>query len=229
MVAVVIRFDKLCKLQISLLINSMSFVISSYMPFPPISWWARVAEAESVAWDPFENFEKMSLRNRYLIADGNGKLLMSVPVEGGRERKSPMSELRISNLMSWQRQHWRTLVSAYNRSPYFQHYSVLLEELFNKEFEKLSDFNLATVHWLKNQAGIHFQESETKDYLKEYPGSIADLRNMKPVNDDVAFPVYQQVFSDKHGFIPDLSLLDLLFAEGPYTSAWIMKNRNMLY
>jgi hypothetical protein len=228
MVAVVIRFDKLCKLQLSLLINSMSFVISSYMPFPPISWWARVAEAESVAWDPFENFEKMSLRNRYMIADGNGKLLMSVPVEGGRERKSPMSELRISNL-SWQRQHWRTLVSAYNRSPYFQYYSVSLEELFKNEFEKLSDFNRATVHWLKDQVHINFEESETEDYRKEYPGSMADLRNMKSMDDEGAFPVYQQVFSDKHGFIPDLSLLDLLFAEGPYTGAWIMKNRNKLY
>lgn len=180
-------------------------------------------QADTVIWDLHEHFEKMTFRNRYHIAGASGLLKMSIPIEGGREHKSAMGETRIANHDKWQQQHWRTIVSAYRRAPYFEYYEASLEKLFNTPFGKLADFNLASVHWLKQQLRCTFKEEVTLAYQKTYPDAAFDARQSLVLSENPQ--VYTQVFQDRTGFIPNLSLLDLLFAEGPYSLAWLERRK----
>jgi hypothetical protein len=205
----------------------MSFVISSVLPFPNIEWWCRMMAADAMHFDIAEHFEKMTYRNRYYIAGANGLLKMSIPISGGREHRAPMQETGIDNKSLWQKQHWRTIVSAYNNAPYFEFYKDSLEKLFTDNFERLFDFNLSTVHWLKQQLDLKFEETLLDTYHPKYPEAKGDLRAMKPGREscnDCDFPIYYQVFEERTGFLPNLSLLDLLFAEGPFTARWLREN-----
>jgi len=180
-----------------------------------------------VKWEMHEHFEKMTCHNRYYLAGGNGLLQLSIPIQGGREHKSVISETGIANTGQWQQQQWRTIVSAYNNSAYFEYYAHSLEELFVREYIRLADFNLAGIHWLKRQLGFSFEEEETAQYIKQYPADIVDLRAKKQGSEqrDITFPAYYQVFRERNGFLPDLSVLDLLFAEGRYAATWIREHK----
>jgi len=219
-----VRFEHFCKLLNSQVPNCMSFVISSLMPFPNIFWWSKVVNEATVIWDHTERFRKMSYRNRYYIAGANGLILLSIPVVNGRDQRASMEQISISYGEAWQRQHWRTLFSAYNRSPFFEYYAPSLEQLFLTKFNKLSEFNLASVHWVRDQLKLPFIE-ETSPAQTTKDGT--DLRRMMPgseLSEKTRFPVYQQVFAGRTGFIPNLSILDLLFAEGPGTLPWIREH-----
>ena len=124
-----------------------------------------------------------------------------------------MHEVRIYNDTRWQVQHWRTLVSVYKRTPYFEHYEHSLRPLFETEFSNLAAYNKATIQWVKQQLKLKFEEKETAVFEKEYPEGVVDLRFQKITLQQ--FPKYYQVFEDRIGFLPDLSILDLLFSEGP--------------
>ena len=205
----------------------MSFVISSVLPFPNIAWWCFVLNYETVAWDLSEHFEKMTYRNRYYLAAANGLAKLSIPIHKGRDHHAVMNDVLISYAQDWQTQHWRTIVSAYNRSPYFEFYASSLEKLFLQKFDKLIDFNLASIHWLTRQLELSFKEETISVFRKEYPAAV-DLRNMKPEleeRSDRDFPLYYQVFQERNGFTPNLSIIDLLFSEGPLTKKWLKENK----
>ena len=146
-------------------------------------------------------------------------ITLSIPLENGREQRKSMKDVLISNTERWQVQHWRTLVSVYKRSPYFDHYEPSLQKLFDTAFTHLSAFNLATMHWLKQQLKLEFREQFVDTYHKEHADS-SDLRSIKPrsmgkESSDVL--KYYQLFEERNGFLANLSLLDLLFSEGPAT------------
>lgn len=205
----------------------MSFVISAFQPFPSIHWWAAVAGAGTVIFDRAEHFQKMGTRNRYYIASANGQLTLSIPLEEGRDQRKAMSRIRICNKTNWQVQHWRTITSAYRRAPFFEHYEHSLAPLFGTKYELLTDFNLDTVHWLKKQLKKDFDEVFADEYRKNYPEALYDLREkLKPPA--ATSPQYYQLFAGRHGFLPGLSMLDLLFSEGPHALQWIMENRESL-
>ena len=170
--------------------------------------------ADTVILDAGEHFQKMSDRNRYEISGANNGIKLSVPLVNGRNQRVAMKEVRIFNDTRWQVQHWRTLVSVYKRTPFFDHYADSLQPLFETQFSFLTDYNSAALHWVKQQLKIRFEEKETDTYLKEYPQEIIDLRPDKPIAQH-QFPKYYQVFEDRIGFLPNLSILDLLFSEGP--------------
>lgn len=204
----------------------MSFVISSALPFPNIYWFKQVVQAGSVLWDGKEHFEKMSYRNRYYIATASGALTLSIPIEQGRDQRAVMEDINISYREDWQKQHWRTIVSAYGRSPYFSHYEPELEPLFTTRYEKLYNYNLATIHWLLKQLRVSLEEHTTDSYQKKYEGAVADLRLLKPKDEitAAAFKPYTQVFADRTGFLTNMSMLDLLFSEGPYALQYLNNN-----
>ncbi len=189
-------------------------IVSPYFIFPCISWWMQAAQADIVILDSGEYFQKMTSRNRYDISGANNSIKLSVPLVNGRNQHVPMKEVQIYNGDRWQTQHWRTLVSVYKRSPYFDHYEDSLKPLFETPFISLIDFNRASVRWVRQQLKLKFEIQETEVFVKDYPKEVIDLRNSKIIT---ASPKYYQVFEDRIGFLPDLSILDLLFSEGPFS------------
>jgi hypothetical protein len=187
--------------------------------------------SDVVCFDPAEHFEKMSYRNRYYIPGANGLINLSVPLVNGRNQRTVMKDIKIFNKDRWQVQHWRTIISVYNRSPYFDHYESSLEQLFHSEYIFLTDFNLATIHWLKEKLNVGFNEILAEAYKEQYDETITDLRDIKPGHEKkttAGFPRYVQMFSERNGFLPDLSMLDLLFSEGPYAMKWITSNKSQI-
>src|SRR4051812_31135509 len=152
-------------------------VVSPFYTFPNISWWMSVANADLVILDSGEHFEKMTYRNRYRIAGANNSILLSVPLINGRNQHVPMHDVHIHNEERWQIQHWRALVSAYKRSPYFDHYEDSLRQLFETAFTHLTHFNKATLLWARQALKLKFEIQETAVYVKEYSAEITDLRN----------------------------------------------------
>lgn len=210
----------------------MSFIASVPAPFPNILWWVFSLNMDKVIFDYAAYFEKMTYRNRYCIAGANGNITLSIPLVHGRSQRLPIREVQISNKEKWQVQHWRTLTSAYKRSPYFEFYEPGLQPLFEQEFQTLVDYNLATIHWLKQQLKTSFTEEFSTGFQKEYDGVTTDLRQMqKPSAENKSakdFPKYYQLFEDRIGFQPNLSVLDLLFAEGPYAAQWLKNEQSAI-
>lgn len=205
----------------------MNAVISSFITFPNIAWWASIIDRKILVFDKAEHFQKMTYRNRYYISGANGMIQLSIPLVSGRNQRTPMNEVQICNKDKWQVQHWRTLVSVYKRSPYFDFYEPELATLFEQQFNLLADFNLASYQWLKKQLGISIDEQFADEYVKEFDG--IDLRTMKPDIEkkaNASFPHYYQVFEERTGFLANLSVLDLLFSEGPHASKWIADRRD---
>jgi WbqC-like protein family len=188
-------------------------VVSPFYTFPPIGWWRRFAGADTLIVDAGEHYQKMSYRNRYRICGSNNPVLLSIPLTNGRNQHTPVHEVRIHNEARWQTQHWRTLVSVYKRSPFFDHYEDSLRALYETEYTLLVDFNKAALEWVKQQLKLRFEIQEADFFVKDYPEDVIDLR--KNTVAASILPKYYQVFEDRVGFIPDLSILDLMFSEGP--------------
>lgn len=199
----------------------MALVVSPIIPFPNIQWWKLIAANHEVIWDEAEHFEKMTYRNRYYITGPNGLVQLSIPLQHGRNQRCPMSDVMISNKERWQIQQWRTLVSVYNRSPYFNFYAATLEPLFTQQYNRLIDFNKATIDWLKKQLQLSFIETGTDQYKKIYGDGTIDIRkSFRPGQEKNPLPgsaPYYQLFSERNGFLSNLSMLDLLFSEGPHS------------
>lgn len=175
---------------------------------------------DTIILDKAEHYEKMTGRNRYNISGSNNSIMLSVPLMNGRNQHVPMREVRIHNGEKWQVQHWRTLVSVYKRSPFFDHYEPSMQPLFEVPYTYLAEFNKAALLWVKQQLRLKFELMETDVFVKQYPQEIVDMR---PKNREIlpTPPVYYQVFEDRVGFLPDLSILDLLFSEGPQAANYL--------
>lgn len=198
-------------------------LVAPIFTFPNISWWMQVLKADSLLLDPHEPFRKMTWRNRYQIAGANNSILLTVPLQKGRNQRALMSELNIFNIEKWQTQHWRTLVSVYKRSPFFDHYEPSLMPLFETTFTTLVDFNLAGIMWAVKQLKLKTEVTQTTGFVPEYPADVIDIRNTKNIEDPP--PRYYQIFEDRIGFQPNLSILDLLFSEGPAAGRILLANK----
>lgn len=203
------------------------FIVSPLLPFPNMAWWRRCSDPEvDILLDEHEHFEKMSFRNRYMVASADGVLTLSIPLAGGRQQRKAMKDVLICNQTRWQVQHWRSLVSLYGRSPYFEHYADRLQVLFNEPFERLCDFSMAGISLLQDLVGIKQSLSFTPGYAASFPGAAADIRPaFRTQGYEAAIPAdrpYYQVFSERHGFLNNLSILDLLFAEGPAAAGYLL-------
>ena len=160
----------------------------------------------------------MSFRNRCQIAGALGLLELSVPLVGGRSQKCLTRDVRVADDLRWQTQHWRTIMSCYSRSPWFEYYRDGLEALFRKKVEFLVDWDLYCFEWSLQALGMPRQIRFTDSYRPAYgPEEGMDWRGRIVPRDREKWaepPRYQQVFEDRTGFIPNLSILDLLFCEG---------------
>ncbi len=187
----------------------------------PIRYFSKLAVYPEIYIEQYEHFLKQTYRNRTVILGANGAIPLIVPVEKGRGGKVFIKDLRMAYDEDWQRVHWRTIFSAYRSSPFFEYYADELEPFFRKKYEFLFDFNFQLTQSLLEALDIQPEIKLTEDFEK-VPDSCLNFREqISPkahlVQPDPHFEArpYTQVFAEKFGFVPDLSILDLLFNEGP--------------
>jgi hypothetical protein len=158
----------------------------------------------------------MSFRNRCLIAGAQGIISLSVPLKNGRNQMLPVNEVQISETENWQSRHFRSICSAYNRSPFFEFYADELKDLFQKQVNLLEEWNLICLEWLKKKLDWPAEIRFTKSSLPYGAEGWDDYRNrVVPKNYFQWNPVkYRQVFEERVGFFPNLSVIDLLFNTG---------------
>lgn len=164
---------------------------------------------------------KQTYRNRCVIASADGPLALTIPVEKSSEGKCAMKDIRVSEHGNWRHVHRNAFVAAYKQSPFFDYYADEFNAFFDRKYEFLYDFNMELTQWLCEQIDIQPELVPTGEYMDAGDG-ILDLREAihpkKSAGDAVSFcrPVpYYQVFDSRHGFQPDLSVVDLLFNMGP--------------
>lgn len=192
----------------------MSEVVLSIAYAPPISYIKEIANADKAWVESKENFQKQSYRNRSRIAGANGELNLIVPIERKGER-TLITDVAIKTDENWQNLHWRSLEAAYRSSPYFEYYEHRIASFYKESFSNLFDFNLELLKKILEILQIETEIDITTDYIKEYEEK-KDLRQIIHPKKDLLFTSeYTQVFGDRYEFIPDLSIYDLLFNEGP--------------
>lgn len=187
--------------------------------FSPVIFYFDLSSNSNCILDQYEPYRKMSFRNRCTLSGANGIIPLSMPLVGGRNQKKEMREVKIENREAWQSHHWKTIESCYNKSPFFDHYRDELRSLYAKKFEYLIDWNLTCMKWVCDKMAIATAVDLSDRYIKNYdPKEFIDHRKRyRPATINSlgpALPRYPQVFEDRFGFIPNLSILDKLFCNG---------------
>lgn len=196
----------------------MNQAIFSTCWFAPIVYYALQNRNELSYIEGAENYIKQTYRNRCQIAAANGVQTLSIPIEN--TGKTSIKDVKISNHGDWQRMHWNSIMSAYNSSPFFEYYADDLHIFFEKRERWLFDFNEEIRQTICELISIKPSVIITTNYKKEY--NFKDYRNIiqpksteiELIENEIIRPYYQ-VFYNKHGFIKNLSILDLLFNMGP--------------
>ncbi len=184
--------------------------------FPSIAHFVAMANAEKVMLEIDDNFVKQTYRNRAYIYGANGKLALNIPVIHSQKNRQKYRDVKVFNEEKWQSLHWKSLLSAYRTSPFFEFYEDELQPLFDHKVDCLLEFNLRCFEVICDCLQLELTISKTEVYQNKIEG-INDFRYLVNAKKEpcYAFDTYTQVFNDKHGFIPNLSILDLLFNEGP--------------
>jgi len=184
---------------------------SAYLP--PITHFLAMYGQENVFIEVYDRYRKQTYRNRCLIAAANGVQALTIPVVKP-EPGLLMKDVRISSHGDWKHQHWNALASAYMNSPFFMYYQDDFRRIFDKEHEFLIDFNTELTETILDLTGIKTTLTKTDRYEKEVPNDLRHLIDTS-VQESPVTEEYYQVFAQKNGFTPGLSIVDLLFNMGP--------------
>jgi len=194
--------------------NPVPFVLPLYY-LPNAEYLSAIACHSSIYIEQFENYQKRSFRNRCFIGTSQGALQLNIPLQSGKNEQQPIREVRIDNQQLWQRQHWRSLVTAYRSAPFWEYYSDSLAIFYQKKYDFLWDWNLDTFNWLLQKLKISTEICFTNAYEGENAAFSAHLSNyQRQQYTDFQPKAYTQLFSDRLAFLPNLSGLDMLFCMG---------------
>ena len=198
--------------------------------FGPIQWYQKLNRCDECLIERHESFIKQTYRNRMIIQTTNGPLSLTIPTN--HNTSLAMKDIRISDHANWRHVHWNALLSAYGESPFFEYYQDDIRPFYEKKYEFLFDFNMETTEKMIELLDIrpkisitdsYIQSKEQKEYIlskeQKEEDEIKDFRDAirpkKPLPDAEFAPQrYYQVYEQKHGFLPNMSILDLLFNEG---------------
>jgi hypothetical protein len=197
-------------------------IIFSTAYLPPVSYFSQFTKYRCIYIDSYENYIKQTYRNRCIICTANGKLSLSIPVIKTTGNHTKLKDIEIDYSQTWQKIHWRAIESAYSNSPFFLYYRDDFESFYKLKTKYLLDLNQAILSVLCNRLGIQCEINLSEKYF-EPSAQIVDLRNSFSPKDpnDLSPLEYRQVFAEKHGFMQDLSIIDLLFNEGKYASDYL--------
>ncbi len=189
----------------------MIILPSTYLP--SVEHFTHIVRGDYII-DLGENYIKRSERNRAYIMTANGVMALSVNICRANRPRTPMNTIEIDYSKRWQHQHWMAIVSAYKSSPFFDYYADALQPIFMQRYERLVDLNCALTETILKLFGLDSTLKLSSSYVEATPQDI-DLRPKSTSGCTVELTPYMQVFSPRHPFAENLSILDLLFCEGP--------------
>jgi PKD repeat protein len=193
--------------------------------FPSISHFAAISQSDLVTFEMDDNFQKQTNRNRMYIYSPNGIQLLNIPVKNANSANQKTKDIKIETAFDWQKQHFKSLEAAYRSSPFFEYFEDDIKTIFEKKYTFLMDLNLETMATVSKCLGLEFDYNETTEYFHEV-NDKTDFRHLiNGKKDTSVFESYTQVFEEKHGFINNLSILDLLFNEGRYALDYLKKQK----
>lgn len=188
-----------------------------------------MANAQSIVFEVEDNYQKQTFRNRTTIYAANGALILSIPVVFTQKNRQKFRDVKIANETDWQSQHWKSLQSAYRTSPFFEFYEDDLQPLFTKKETYLLDFNFKCLDVIFDCLQLDSTFTKTESYQKIIEAKT-DLRHLVNTKQEQVqqFNNYIQVFNNKHGFINNLSILDLLFNEGTNALSYLQSQKSIV-
>lgn len=196
------------------------YLSSAYLA--PVHYYAKLYEYRAARIEQYDHYLKQTYRNRCLIATASGPLALSVPTEKPLSLKCLMKDIRISDHGNWRHLHWNAIESAYGNTPFFEYYQDDFRPFYEKKYPFLFDFNLQLCRMICSLIDIHPELLPTGEYKQEFAGHEHDFREtIHPKKEfsraDPCFipQSYYQVFETRYGFLPNLSVIDLLFNMGP--------------
>lgn len=189
--------------------------------FPSISHFAAMVQSENITFEVEDNFQKQTNRNRTYIYSPNGIQLLNIPVKHSKESHQKTKDIKIETDFDWQKQHFKSLEAGYRSSPFFEFFEDDIAPIFEKKHTFLMDLNLEVLDIVTKCLRMKLEFSKTTEYFHEVE-NISDFRYLaNGKKDPNSFEKYPQVFDDKHGFINNLSVLDLLFNEGKFAMDYL--------
>ena len=197
----------------------MSIFLPTY--FSPILQYGEMFSRKQILFEVKDNFQKQTYRNRCYIYGANGKQLLNIPVSHPNkgDRKKTRDTL-VEKGSNWQQQHYKSLKTAYNSSPFFEFYEDDLLSIFSKQYTYLLDVNIDTFLFINDALDLDLSYQLTEEYIIDAEHDFRTLANPK-LQVNAQFDPYTQMFDDKFGFIKNLSILDLLFMEGPNSISFL--------
>ena len=183
--------------------------------FPNIQQFTQILKAKKILFEVSDNYQKQTYRNRTYIYGANGKLGLFIPVIHTHKNRELYKDVKISYESDWMALHLKSLQSAYRSSPYFEYFEDDFIKLYSEKEIFLSEFNIKCIHLITELLDVNLNHEKSESYNENYSG-VNDLRDLSVARKEkeYATPKYIQVFESKHGYINNLSILDLIFSEG---------------
>lgn len=191
--------------------------------FPSISHYIAMLNAESVTFEVEDTFQKQTNRNRMYIYSPNGIQMLNIPVKHDKAN-GLFKDIKIDDQYNWQKNHFKSLEAAYKNSPFYEYFIDDLQPLFEKKHEFMLDLNFEIFELVNEALGVSIPFEKTTEYFHEVANKT-DFRHLVNGKKDITkIEPYTQVFDDKHGFLNNLSILDLLFNEGRYAVDYLKQH-----
>lgn len=200
---------------------------------PPVSYFKTLVKTGKAMIEIHDHYNKQSYRNRCEIYGANGKQVLTIPVKKMHGNRTKVKDIQLDYETNWQKNHWKSIESAYRSSAFFEHFEDILMPFYEKKYHFLIDFNTEMLKTILDIMELGIDLEFTERFIHDYEHPYFDCREAfhpkshyirKNINDHII--PYHQVFSDKYGFLPNLSVIDLLFNEGMQANSILTKEQN---